>query len=88
VDESQKVAISSLGEEVLLTRGDYPDKTLAELYDPEKMPEALRLAHRNLDIAVEKLYRTKPFEGAASRLAFLFGKYEKLISLTKEGSNA
>ena len=85
--ESQKNQISTLGEEILLTRADYPDKTLAQLYDPDKMPEPLRQAHRTLDLAVEKLYRAKPFEDAAERIEFLFKRYEQLIN-TKEGNNA
>lgn len=87
VSETQKAKISGLGEEILLTRADYPDKTLAQLYDPDKMPESLRRAHRDLDLAVEQLYRAKPFENAAERVAFLFKRYEQLIN-TKEGNNA
>jgi len=51
------------------------------------MPEPLRQAHRTLDLAVEKLYRAKPFEDAAERIEFLFKRYEQLIN-TKEGNNA
>jgi hypothetical protein len=87
VSEKQKKEISELGEEVLLTRADYPDKTLAQLYDPDKMPEPLKKAHIALDLAVEQLYRDKPFEDAAERVAFLFKRYEKLIN-TKEGHDA
>ncbi|MZI94749.1 class I SAM-dependent DNA methyltransferase [Vibrio sp. CAIM 722] len=87
VSETQKEQISTLGEEILLTRADYPDKTLAQLYDPDKMPEPLRQAHRELDLAVEQLYRVKPFEDAAERVAFLFKRYEQLINI-KEGNNA
>jgi hypothetical protein len=85
VSEYQKEAIRSLGEDVLLIRADYPDKTLAQLYDPDKMPNQLRQAHKNLDDAVEKLYRSKPFEDAAQRVGFMFNRYEKLIKQTKEG---
>lgn len=87
VSDAQKVQVRRLGEEVLLIRADYPDKTLAQLYDPDKMPEPLRRAHRALDLSVEKLYRAKPFEDAAERVAFLFKRYEQLIK-TKEGNNA
>lgn len=87
VSEVQKAKISAIGEEILLTRADYPDKTLAQLYDPNKMPESLLQAHRKLDLAVEQLYRAKPFEDAAERVAFLFKRYEQLIN-TKEGNDA
>ncbi len=71
--------IESLAEEILLIREDYPDKTLAELYDPDKMPEPLLIAHRNLDWAVEALYRDRSFRDASERLEYLFARYEKLI---------
>ena len=69
-----------------LVREDYPDKTLAQLYDPDKMPAALFLAHRALDEAIEKSYRDKPFENASERLEFLFKRYEQ--SVAKESQNA
>lgn len=72
--------IEQLTEEVLLTREDYPDKSLSKLYDPKEMPEPLWEAHKALDRAVEKLYRDKPFRDATERLVHIFARYEKLIS--------
>lgn len=80
VTEPKRKHIESLAEEILLIREDYPDKTLAELYDPDKMPEPLLIAHRNLDRAVEALYRDRPFRDASERLEHLFARYEKLIT--------
>lgn len=76
----QRKAIEALAEEVLLVREDYPGKTLAELYDPDKMPQPLLDAHKALDRAVEKLYRDRPFRDASERLEHLFARYEKLIA--------
>jgi hypothetical protein len=56
---------------------------LAEQYDPEKMPEGLRQAHKNLDLAIEKCYRDKPFENDEERLAHLFKLYELMIEEEK-----
>lgn len=86
VSDKQIADIEKLAEEVLLVRSDHTEKTLAQMYDPEKMPEDLREAHKELDIAVERLYRNKPFENEAERVEFLFKRYEELIS--KEGNNA
>lgn len=80
VNDSQKKIIEQLSEKVLLIREHYPEKTLAQLYDPEKMPEDLLAAHKALDIAVEKLYRDKPFKDSSERLECLFRMYEKLAS--------
>ena len=54
--------------------------TLADMYDPDKMPEPLRAAHTALDIAVDGLYRKKPFASDEERLQLLFELYEKLVS--------
>lgn len=78
--EPKRKAIEALAEEILLVREDYPGKTLAELYDPDKMPQPLLDAHKALDRAVEKLYRDRPFRDASERLEHLFARYEKLIA--------
>ncbi|WGE41824.1 N-6 DNA methylase [Actinobacillus equuli subsp. haemolyticus] len=78
VSDVQKAHIEQLAEDILLTRADYPAMTLAQLYNPETMPEPLKQAHQTLDKAVEKLYRDKPFNDAAERVAFLFQRYEEL----------
>ncbi|ABA57952.1 conserved hypothetical protein [Nitrosococcus oceani ATCC 19707] len=83
VTDEQRKHIEELAEEILLIREDYPDKSLADLYDPDKMPAPLREAHKSLDRAVEKLYRDKPFRDAPERLEHLFARYEKLIAEEK-----
>lgn len=80
VTEPKREHIEALAEEILLVREDYPGKTLAELYDPDKMPQPLLDAHKALDRAVEKLYRDRPFRDASERLEHLFARYEKLIA--------
>jgi len=64
---------------ILEEREKHSDKTLAQLYDPDKMPEGLREAHRLNDLAVERCYRNKPFESDEERLEYLFKLYEKMI---------
>ena len=54
--------------------------SLADLYDRNKMPEELKRAHQELNIAVERLYRKKPFENDDDRLRHLFLRYENLIN--------
>lgn len=61
---------------ILELRTLHAEKTLAQLYDPEKMPEALRSAHHQLDLAIEACYRNKPFESDEARLAYLFKAYQ------------
>lgn len=55
-------------------------KALAQLYDPDKMPNGLKEAHKANDIVIEKCYRSKPFETDEERLEYLFKLYEKMIA--------
>ena len=84
VTDEQKKHIEQLAEEILLTREDFAGETLAKLYDPDTMPESLKIAHQNLDDAVDKLYHPKGFADTASRLAHLLERYETLINAEKQ----
>ena len=74
----QQEKIAELAQGVLNARALYPDSTLADLYDPNAMPDELVDAHRKLDAAVEKTYGRK-FADDAERVAFLFEKYSELV---------
>ena len=54
------------------------DATLADLYDPDLMPPALRRAHQALDRAVDRLYRKGGFASERERVEHLFMLYEKM----------
>ncbi len=69
---------------ILEEREKHSDKTLAQLYDPDKMPEELREAHRQNDLIVEKCYRSRPFESDEERLEYLFKLYEQMIEEEKQ----
>ena len=62
--------------------------SLADLYDPDTMPAELRKAHRDLDSAVDKLYRTKPFGSDRERVEHLFPLYEALVQPTSAAPGA
>ena len=78
--EAEKARIAALAEDILLIRADYPDQTLAQLYDPDKMPPPLKETHLRLDAAVDRLYRAKPFSDGMERVEFLFDLYEKAVN--------
>ena len=78
ISKAKKQEIEEAAEEVLLVREDYPGKTLADLYDPDKMPDDLREAHHKLDLIVESCYQDKPFANDEERLECLFKLYEKM----------
>lgn len=83
ISKSQKEELEQCVFRILEERENHSEKTLAQLYDPKKMPEALREAHRLNDLAVERCYRSKPFESDEERLEYLFKLYEKMIAEEK-----
>lgn len=78
ISAEKKQEIEAAAEEVLITREYYPEKTLAELYDPVGMPQDLREAHARLDDIVESCYPGYPFASDEARLECLFKLYEKM----------
>ena len=77
VSGEQKAAIMQKAQAVLDARAQFPDSSLADLYDPNTMPPVLTKAHAALDSAVDKLYRKAVFPDDAARVAFLFELYGK-----------
>ncbi|TIH07486.1 class I SAM-dependent DNA methyltransferase [Pseudomonas leptonychotis] len=82
--EAQRAQIEALAEEVLMVRERYPEKSLADLYDLSCMPDSLTFAHKALDAAVERLYRSRPFRDTSERLDHLFARYEMLIEQERQ----
>jgi hypothetical protein len=80
ISDKQKQQINLHVFEVLDERAKYPEKTLAQLYDPDKMPKGLKEAHHQLDLAIERCYRLKPFESDVERLEYLFKMYEEMTT--------
>jgi hypothetical protein len=84
ITEQQKVDITDHVYEILDERAKHSEKTLAQMYDPDKMPEGLKNAHHQLDLAIERIYRSKPFGNDEERLEYLFKLYEKMIAKEQE----
>lgn len=75
--EKQKQAIENAAQAVLNARAQFPESSLADLYDPNTMPPSLVIAHQQLDKAVELCYRSQPFANETKRIEFLFELYDK-----------
>lgn len=84
--EAEKAFLEEKTFSVLDIRESHPEKTLAEMYDPDKMPDDLRAAHQELDEAVDAVYRKKPFENDEERLAHLFDLYETMTANERKKS--
>lgn len=84
-NDKQREAISAAAQGVLDARAQFPDATLADLYDPLSMPPALVKAHQALDRAVDAAYvpsgGKRTWATEAERVAFLFEQYQKITSL-------
>lgn len=83
INQTQKEKIEELVNIILDERDKEYLKTLAELYDPNKMPDGLKKAHEKLDLYIETIYRDKPFLSDEERLEHLFKLYEKMIKEEK-----
>ncbi len=79
LSETQKIAIGEAAQRVLDCRAEFPNSSLADLYDPLTMPPSLTAAHNNLDRVVDLAYRPQPFLNDAKRMEFLFELYEKYL---------
>jgi hypothetical protein len=77
--ERQRQQIETLAQGVLDARARFPEATLADLYDRDAMQPDLVRAHHALDHAVDRLYRTAPFQSDRERGEHLFVMYERLL---------
>ena len=83
VSEANRKKVEEKAKTVLDVRKQFPDSSLADMYDPTCMPVVLLKSHRELDKAVDRCYRSKPFRDEQERLEFLFEMYEKLTTTEK-----
>ena len=75
-EEEQK--LTDLANNILKALANHPNKSLADLYDPENMPDDLRKAHKENDIYVRSLYGFKPDDTKEHILAGLLTCYKAL----------
>jgi hypothetical protein len=79
--DKQRQTIEQSAQAVLDARAQFPDASLADLYDPRTMPPDLAKAHAKLDKAVDAAYGYKGANNDGERVAFLFDLYQKMTSL-------
>jgi type I restriction-modification system DNA methylase subunit len=84
ISKQRKEELTQSTLKIINERLKHSEKTMAQLYDPNKMPEGLREAHRQNDLAVERCYRSTPFSSDEERLEYLFKLYEKMIQEEKD----
>lgn len=80
VSSETRQCIEACAQGVVDARSGYADATLADLYDPDKMPADLLAAHRALDAAVEAAYGID-FDGdEEATVSHLFQLYASLTA--------
>jgi hypothetical protein len=72
--------LTECAKNILLAREEHFPATLAELYDPEKMPDNLRHAHERNDEVFERIYIGRMFKNDTERLEKLFELYTKMTT--------
>lgn len=86
LSDAQKSKLTASARAILLARDAHFEQTLAEMYDPDKMPADLRETHDKNDHLVDQLYRGRGFANDEDRLATLFDLYEQMTA--KNGKNS
>ena len=78
--EKNRADLARCAEDILLAREAHFPATIADLYDPEKMPTDLREAHERNDEVLERIYIGRRFRNDTERLEKLFDLYTKMTA--------
>lgn len=83
--EKNKADLTRCAEDILLAREAHFPATIADLYNPDTMPENLRAAHARNDEVLERIYIGRRFKNDTERLEKLFELYTKMTEKTTKG---
>ncbi|MFL5012723.1 class I SAM-dependent DNA methyltransferase [Rhizobium sp.] len=78
--DKMKADLTRCAEDILLAREAHFPATVADLYDPDKMPSDLREAHERNDEVLERIYIGRRFRNDTERLEKLFDLYTKMTA--------
>ncbi|WP_355505470.1 DNA methyltransferase [Xanthomonas cannabis] len=78
--EQNRKDLEACAKDILLAREARYPATLADLYEPDDMPEELRQAHERNDEVLERIYIGRRFRNDTERLEKLFDLYTKLTA--------
>ena len=85
--EQNKADLTVCAENILLAREAHFPATIADLYDPENMPDNLRHAHERNDEVLERIYIGRRFKNDTERLEKLFDLYTKMTADTAKAAS-
>jgi hypothetical protein len=78
--EKNRADLTAAAEGILLAREAHFPATIADLYNPEKLPANLRAAHDHNDEVLERIYIGRRFRNDTERLEKLFEMYTKMTT--------
>ncbi|MBP6895211.1 MAG: class I SAM-dependent DNA methyltransferase [Pseudacidovorax sp.] len=78
--DKNKADLTRCAEDILLAREHHFPATIADLYDPDEMPDDLRAAHERNDEVLERIYIGRRFKNDTERLEKLFDLYTKMTA--------
>ena len=81
--EKNKADLTRCAENILIAREAHFPATIADLYDPENMPDNLRKAHEENDEVLERIYIGRRFKNDTERLEKLFSMYTEMTTKQK-----
>lgn len=82
--DKNKADLTCCAEDILLAREAHFPASIADLYDPETMPDDLRAAHERNDETLERIYIGRRFRNDTERLEKLFELYTKAVAKAQE----
>lgn len=86
--EKNKADLTRCAEDILLAREAHFPATIADLYNPDTMPDNLRAPHERNDEVLERIYIGRRFKNDTERLEKLFELYTKMTEKTAKGEKA
>jgi hypothetical protein len=78
--EKNREDLKKCAENILLARETHFPATIADLYEPDSMPQNLQNAHDRNDELLERIYIGRRFKNDTERLEKLFELYTKMTS--------
>lgn len=78
--EKNRDDLTRCAEDILLAREAHFPATIADLYDPDTMPDNLRAVHDRNDEVLERVYIGRRFRNDTERLEKLFELYTKMTA--------
>ena len=86
--DQNKADLTACADAILLARESHYPATIADLYDPDNMPDNLRHAHERNDEVLERIYIGRRFKNDTERLEKLFELYNKMTAAEKSKPTA